>query len=65
MGQGTSGTAPLPVDVHEAQELVSVQASCSVADALLMMRHTAEATGETLEYVAGEVLKGTVRFDAR
>jgi hypothetical protein len=43
--------------------MVSVQAECSLGATLALMQDTATATDETLEYVAEQVLKGTVRFD--
>jgi AmiR/NasT family two-component response regulator len=49
--------------VHQAQGVVAVQAGCSMSDALALMKNTAQATGETLESIAAEVLNHAVRFD--
>lgn len=49
--------------VYQAQGIVSVQAKCSKSEALALMQNTADATEETLEVVATEVLNGTARFD--
>jgi len=43
--------------------MVSVQASCSMADALALMQNTAAATEETIDFIANEVLHNNLRFD--
>jgi hypothetical protein len=43
--------------------MVSVQAKCSMGDAILLMANTAASTDETLEQLAALVLDGSVRFD--
>ena len=53
-----------PPIVIEAAAMVSTQAFCSLDRALELLRETAEATHETLKYVAGEVVAGRARFDS-
>jgi hypothetical protein len=48
--------------VHQAQTLVAEQANCSLARALELLHDTADATGETLDFVAAEVVAGRVTF---
>jgi AmiR/NasT family two-component response regulator len=48
--------------VRQAQELVSVQASCTLNEALVKMQNRAAATDETLEVVANYVLNGEIRL---
>jgi len=45
--------------------MVSTQAFCSLDRALELLRETAEATDERVEYIAGEVVAGRTRFDSR
>ena len=49
--------------VAMAQVMVAEQADCSIYEALALMQNTAEATVETLDVVADEVVNGRVRFD--
>jgi hypothetical protein len=49
--------------VDWAALLVSVQAGCSLDDALTLLRNTAEATDLTPEDVAELVVNGSVTFD--
>jgi len=42
--------------------MVSVQAACSMDDALLLMSDRATADGETLDEIAAAVLGRTIRF---
>jgi AmiR/NasT family two-component response regulator len=49
--------------VYQAQGVVAVRAGCSMSEALALMKNTAQATGETLESIAAEVLNHAVRFD--
>jgi AmiR/NasT family two-component response regulator len=49
--------------VREALSLISQQASCTMEEALVLLRDTAESTDESIETVAEMVLDGTVRFD--
>jgi AmiR/NasT family two-component response regulator len=49
--------------VAQAQGMVSVQADCTLDAALALLRNTARATDETLEYIAGEVVHRHVRFE--
>jgi hypothetical protein len=43
--------------------MVSVQANCTVAEALILMANCAQATNETVEQIAAMVLSRQVRFD--
>lgn len=52
----------LPTVVYQAQGMVSVQATCSMSEALALMQNTADATDETLESVAAEVVAHAVTF---
>ena len=49
--------------MYQAQGMVSVQAGCSMDEALALMIKTAQVTEETLEAVAKEVVNHNVRFD--
>jgi len=49
--------------VHQAQGMVSVQAGCSVDEALALMQATARETGNTLDEVADEVISRRLRYD--
>ena len=49
--------------VHQAQGMVSVQAACSLDEALALMQATAAETAKTLDDVADEVLSRRLRFD--
>ena len=51
------------VQVYQAQGMVSVQANCTLADALVLLECTADATDETLEAIAELVVNREVRFD--
>jgi len=55
--------ADYPLLVHEARRIVSAQAHCSFADALVIMYDTARATDITLEELAREIVSHRVRFD--
>jgi hypothetical protein len=48
--------------VSQASGMVSVQAECSVADALELMRARARATDETLLEIANAVVERRTRF---
>ena len=61
MSHNTSCT-DLADEVHQAQGMVSVQAGCSLDRALELMIDTAEATGETLQQIADEVVAMRVSF---
>jgi hypothetical protein len=50
--------------VHQASGMLSVQAHCTVGEALAWLTERAEATGQTLEEVATEVLERRLRFSA-
>ncbi|HEV7523636.1 MAG TPA: ANTAR domain-containing protein [Acidimicrobiia bacterium] len=49
--------------VAQAAGVVSVQASCSPADAYLLMTARAETTARSIEQVAAAVLEHRARFD--
>jgi AmiR/NasT family two-component response regulator len=49
--------------VHQAQGMVSVQAACSLDEAIALMQATADATGKTLDDVADDVISRRLRFD--
>jgi hypothetical protein len=49
--------------LSEAQRMVSDQAGCSMSDALSLIQNTAEATDETVAFIAAMVLNRAVRFD--
>jgi hypothetical protein len=48
--------------VAQAQLMVSLQADCTLDAALALISDTARATDATMDYVAGEVVNGRVRF---
>ena len=50
------------VRMGEASGMVSIQAHCSVTEAIGLMRRRAEISGETLEEVVIAVLLRSVRF---
>jgi hypothetical protein len=50
--------------VAQATGMISVQAGCSVDDALLLLGVRAEALGSSMEDTALDVLDGVIRFDA-
>lgn len=43
--------------------MVSVQAACSLDEAIALMQATADATGKTLDDVADDVISRRLRFD--
>jgi AmiR/NasT family two-component response regulator len=49
--------------VHQATGMVAVQAGCDVTEALNRMRIRAEATDQTLENTALDVIDRVIRFD--
>ena len=48
--------------IAQAQGMVSVQADCSVAEALGMMKERASVGRKPLDEIATAVLKRTIRF---
>ena len=48
--------------VTQASGMVSVQAECSVDDALVLMRDRATVQGQTLDEIAEAVLDRRIRF---
>ena len=51
--------------VSQASGMVSVQAQCSVSEALDLMKERAHATGRTLREVADATLDRKMRFDTQ
>ena len=49
--------------VHQAQGMVSVQAGCTLHEALVLMQCEADATDIPLERLAARVLDRMVRFN--
>jgi hypothetical protein len=60
----TDRTMSNRVRVDQASGMVSIQAHCSFAEAVVLMRKRAEQTDCTVEDVAGGVLDHTIRFGA-
>ena len=50
------------VRLSEASGMVSIQAHCSVTEAIGLMRRHAETSGETLEEVVIAVVHRSIRF---
>jgi len=48
--------------MHQASGMVSVQASCTCAEAIVLMNKRAVDTRQTLEQIASSVLDRTMRF---
>ena len=57
--------ASLPYGAHirQAQSMVSVQARCSMNEALALMLELAEATDCTIDDIAGQVLERWIGFN--
>jgi AmiR/NasT family two-component response regulator len=49
--------------IRAAQRVVVEQAGCTMDEALVLLRDTAEASDESIEAIAELVLSGEVRFD--
>jgi hypothetical protein len=49
--------------VHQATDKIAAQLDCDVSVALGRLRIRADATGQTLEHMALDVLDGVARFD--
>ena len=49
--------------VHQASGMVSVQAQCSIAEALMLLRARAMTTHRSVDEIAEAVIDGFVRFD--
>jgi AmiR/NasT family two-component response regulator len=52
------------VAVNQASGMVSVQAACTMDEALVLMMDRATVQGETLDEIASAVLDRTIRFGA-
>jgi len=50
--------------VHQASGMLSVQAHCTVGEALIWLTERAEATGQTLDEIATDVIDRRLRFSA-
>jgi AmiR/NasT family two-component response regulator len=53
-----------PAVVAQAQGMVSVQAECTLPEALALMRERAIIMGQTLDEIAVAVVDRTIRFGA-
>jgi AmiR/NasT family two-component response regulator len=49
--------------VTQASGMVSVQASCTLPEALVLMETRAQETGRSIEEIANEVVEREIRFD--
>jgi AmiR/NasT family two-component response regulator len=49
--------------VNRASGMVSVQAKCSIADAVALMQNTADATDVSIEEIADCVLDRSISFE--
>lgn len=49
--------------VHQASGMVAVQAMCTIADAVELMKGRAAETGGTLDEIAEGVIERAIRFD--
>ena len=61
-GRIDPGNLPLGDHVHQAAGMVAAQLDCDVSEALGRLKIRADATGQTLEDMALDVLDGVVRF---
>ena len=48
--------------VNQASGMVSVQAECSIDEALVMMKERAAVSGQTLLEIAGDTVERRIRF---
>ena len=60
---GNGASLPYSARVLQAQGMVSVQARCGMAQAIILMTDKAEATNTTIDELAEQVLDRSVRFD--
>ena len=49
--------------IAQAQGMVSVQAGCSLGDALMLMNARAHTRHQKLEEIAAAIVLGDIRFD--
>ena len=56
-------TGPQSARVSQATGIISVQAGCTLAEALDLLRERAIRLGQTLEMTALDVIDGVIRFD--
>jgi hypothetical protein len=54
---------PYSARVHQASGMVAVQAMCSIADAVQLMKGRAAETGYPLDEIATGVIQRVIRFD--
>ena len=61
----TNGSLPGDYSAREAQAsgMVSVQAGCTVTQAIVLMKHRAHDNGVTLAAIADDVVNRRIRFD--
>lgn len=48
--------------VSQASGMVSVQADCTIDEAMILMQDRAATTGQTLDEIAAAVVDRTIRF---
>ena len=53
------------VRVSQASGMVSVQADCSVGEALELLKERARASGQSLEELAEQIVERRIRFESR
>jgi AmiR/NasT family two-component response regulator len=58
MGNGS----PFSAELHQAQGMVSVQAGCTMDEALELLRDRAMVEGLSLKAIAAGVIDRTIRF---
>ena len=63
MAGGPTDGEILSAHVHQATGMVSVQAECTIPEALARLRGRAAELGQSLEHTALDVLDGIIRFD--
>ena len=54
----------LSAHVHQASGMISVQAHCTIPEALTWLRTKVDETGHSLEEVALDVLDHVITFDS-
>jgi len=56
-------TEPLSYRVHQATGMISAQAECGLDEAVQLLIIRADATHESIEDMALDVIDGVIRFD--
>ena len=59
-----NGSPQFNAELHQAQGMVSVQATCTLSEALDLMRDRATVEGQSLNEIAAAVLDRSMRFGA-